>query len=525
MAQPVYLTTPLYYVNASPHIGHSYTEVAADCLARFHRLRGDEVFFLTGTDEHGEKIAQAAAAKNLSPKAFADQTAEQFKALWKRLGISYDRFIRTTDPDHEATVKQVMKQLEGHLRKGPYTFWYCVPCETNFGLTEIDAANPVCLNCRRPLQRIEEEDYYLNLEEHRAWLRQYIESHPTFILPTERRNEILALLRDNTHPLPDLCVTRPKDRVPWGIEVPFSPTHTTYVWFDALLNYISALGWPNHPNFARYWKEAGAVHLIGKDILRHHALYWPIILRVLDLPLPKTIFAHGFWKVGEQKMSKSFGNIIDPVVVIEHLLKGQIFGADIYRYFLLREVPFGQDGAFSEDAILTRLNTDLANDLGNLVNRTCSMIGRYGEGKIPAATAVGCAVEDEPLRRSATGLPAVLDAAMARLRFSAALETIMGVVTQANQYVETTAAWKLAKQPDLAPRLRTVLNVLAEVIRIVAITLEPFMPSVTEEIWRQLGCGGTPRRFADAAAWGKLPAGQPLGTSRILFPKTETPGR
>jgi methionyl-tRNA synthetase len=525
MSKPVYLTTPLYYVNASPHIGHSYTEVAADCLARFHRLRGDDVFFLTGTDEHGEKIAQAAAAKQLSPKAFADRTAEQFKALWTRLGIAYDRFIRTTDPDHEAVVQRVLTALKPQLILGTYAFWYCVPCETNFGEAEVDAASPLCLNCRRPLQRVEEQDYFLKLDEHRAWLRQHIENHPDFIRPPERRNEVLALLRDGAPPLPDLCLTRPKERVPWGIAVPFSPAHTTYVWFDALVNYVSALGWPDSPNVARYWHEAGAVHLIGKDILRHHALYWPIILHALGLRPPKTVFAHGFWKMGEQKMSKSLGNIIDPVVVIEHLLKDQLFGADAYRYFLLREVPFGQDGAFSEEALLTRLNTDLANDLGNLVNRACSMIGRYCGGAIPAAAAVGCAVDDEPLRQAALGLPAAVEAAMARLQFSAALEAAMRVVTQANQHVEATAPWKLAKQPDVAPRLHAVLNTLAEVLRIVAIMLDPFMPSVAAEIWRQLGCAGTPRRFADAAAWGRLPAGQPLGASRILFPKAETAGR
>ena len=520
MAHPVYLTTPLYYVNASPHIGHSYTEVAADCLARFHRLRGDDVFFLTGTDEHGEKISQAAAAKSLSPNTFADQTSEQFKALWKRLGISYDRFIRTTDPDHEATVRQVMTQLQPSLRKGPYTFWYCVPCETNFGLTEIDPANPACPNCGRPLQRIEEEDYYLNLEQHREWLRRYIEDHPAFILPTERRNEILSLLRDGAHPLPDLCVTRPKDRVPWGIEVPFSPTHTTYVWFDALLNYISALGWPGHPNFARYWKEAGAVHLIGKDILRHHALYWPIILHVLDLPLPKTIFAHGFWKVGEQKMSKSLGNIIDPRAVITHVLQGQPYGADVYRYFLLREVPFGQDGAFSEDALMTRLNADLANDLGNLVNRTSSMIERYAQGVIPS-TPVGCAVDDAPLQEAALQLSHQVEAAMDRLEFSVALEAIMRVVSGANQYIEQVAPWKLAKQPEGAKRLAIVLNVLAEVIRIVAITLEPFTPAVASAIWQQLGCGSAPRRMQDAAVWAQLPVGQRIGPHPVLFPRPE----
>jgi len=519
MSKTVYLTTPLYYVNAAPHIGHSYTEIAADCLARYHKLRGDDVFFLTGTDEHGEKIAQAAAAQGLSPKAFADQNAEKFKALWRRLGISttYNRFIRTTDPDHVEVVQRVLTHLKPSLTLGTYTFWYCVPCETNFGAAEVDPRAPVCLNCGRPLTQIEEEDYFLKLESHRDWLRHVIETEDLSIQPPERRNEILALLRDPARPLPDLCVTRPKERVPWGIEVPFSPQHVAYVWLDALLNYISALGWPDDPKFHRYWEEAGAVHLIGKDILRHHGLYWPIILHALGVRPPRVIFAHGFWKVGEQKMSKSLGNIVDPEVVIGQLLKGQPHGPDIYRYFLLREVPFGQDGMFSEEALEKRLDADLANDLGNLVNRACSMLERYAQGTIPPAAPVGCAVEDEPLRQAALELAAALERAMARMEFSTALDAIMRVVTQANQYIEAVAPWKLAKARETA-RLHGVLHVLAEVIRIVAITLEPFMPSVAEAMWGQLGCRGE-RRLADATRWGMIPAGQAIGPHPVLFPR------
>lgn len=523
MSQAVYVTTPLYYVNAAPHIGHSYTEIAADCLARFHRLRGDDVFFLTGTDEHGEKIAQAAAAEGVSPKAFADRNAERFVTLWKLLGIagSYTRFIRTTDADHEACVQRVLTALQPQLQLGTYTFWYCVPCETNFGITEIDAGRAVCLTCQRPLTQVQEEDYFLNLEAHREWLRQHIETHDTFILPTERRNEVLTLLRDPTHPLPGLCVTRPKERVAWGIPVPFSPRHVTYVWFDALVNYISALGWPQDPQFHQYWEEAGAVHLIGKDILRHHALYWPIILHALDIRPPRMIFAHGFWKVGEQKMSKSFGNIIDPAVVIQHVLKGQPFGADIYRYFLLREVPFGQDGRFSEDALMSRLSADLANDLGNLVNRTLSMIDRYCEGRVPAM-AIGCAVADEPLQRAALALPSAVENAMTRLDFSAALTAILHVVSMANRYIETVTPWKLAEQTDGAARLHGVLRVLAEVLRIVAITLEPFLPMVAGRIWQDLGSARMPRRFAEAGQWGLLETGQEIAPKRtVLFPRAE----
>ncbi len=512
MADPVYLTTPLYYVNAAPHIGHSYTTVAADCLARYHRLRGDDVFFLTGTDEHGEKIAQAAAVAGLSPKAFADRAAATFHALWKQLGIegSYTRFIRTTDPDHEATVKTVLQRLKPLLRQGTYRFWYCVPCETSFGLSEIDAARPACLNCQRPVSQVEEEDYFLELEPHRAWLRDVIEREQMRIWPVERRNEVLGML---AQPLPELCITRPRSRVPWGIDVPFSPDHVTYVWFDALLNYITALGWPDDPRFARYWQEAGAVHLIGKDIIRHHALYWPIILRALELKPPALIFAHGWWKIGEQKMSKSLGNIVDPTVVVGQLLKEQPFAADIYRYFLLREVPFGQDGAFSEEALMKRLQDDLANDLGNLVNRTLSMIQRYCHAQTPRA---GDAIS------GVSGLSAEIASAMERLEFSAALEAIMRLVTQANQYIEQTAPWKLAKQPGEAKTLQAVLGTLAEVIRIVAIALEPFMPRVSASIWAQLGLGDAPRRLSDLSRWPALTAGAPIGTPQILFPLPRT---
>ncbi|MBI3324043.1 MAG: methionine--tRNA ligase [Candidatus Omnitrophica bacterium] len=515
MSQPFYVTTPLYYVNAAPHIGHSYTEVAADCLARYHRLKGEEVFLLTGTDEHGEKIAQAARGQGLSPREFVDRNSAAFRRLWELLGIAHDRFIRTTEEDHARIVQRALVALKPQLELGTYTFWYCTPCETSFGLNEIDSARPLCLNCQRPLTQTQEEDYYLKLDQHRVWLRQYILEHDTFILPTERRNEVLALL-DN--PLPDLCLTRPKDRVPWGIEVPFSPAHVTYVWFDALLNYISALGWPDDARFQRYWHEAGAVHLIGKDILRHHALYWPIILRALGLPPPRMIFAHGWWKIGEQKMSKSLGNIVDPRVVVTEFLKDQPHASDVYRYFLLREVPFGQDGHFSEDAILTRLGAGLGNDLGNLVFRTLSMIERYCDGRLPGLGPVGCAVEDEALRQASTGLAERIDPAMQRLSFAEALEAIFQVITQANRYIESTAPWQLAKS---APgRLPGVLHVLAEVIRVTAIVLEPFMPTVSAAIWEQIG-QRAPRRLADVKAWPALPPGQSIRKGAVLFPRRD----
>ena len=526
MSKTVYLTTPLYYVNAAPHIGHSYTTVAADALARFHRLKGDEVFLLTGTDEHGQKIEQAASAAGKNPQAFVDDVVQHFHRLWKMLNISYDDFIRTTQPRHTQTVQAILTRLrdEGKLQRAAYRGWYCTPDETFWTGAELaESADvgraPLCPACQRPLEPLQEEGWHLPLRAHQPWLVQFVKAHPQFIQPASRYNELASLLEQ---PLPEsLCITRPRKRVGWGIPVPFDPEHVVYVWFDALLNYISVPGYVDDPaRFARLWPAD--VHFIGKDILRHHAVYWPLMLHALgfsDAQMPRRIVAHGWWKVGEQKMSKSRGNIVDPTVVISEVLAGQSYAADIYRYFLLREVPFGQDGSFSEEALQARLDADLANDLGNLVNRTCSMIARYHHGTIPPVPAVGCAVEDEPLRQAAVGLASAVEGAMAELEFSTALEAIMQVVTRANQYVEVSAPWKLAKQPDARPRLDGVLHALAEVLRIAAITLDPFMPSVAHAIWQQLGCAAAPRRFADAARWPGLPANQTLGEPSILFPK------
>ncbi len=531
MSKTVYITTPLYYVNAAPHIGHSYTEIAADCLARHHRLKGREVFLLTGTDEHGQKIEQAAAAVGKDPQAFVDQMVERFTALWKTLQISYDEFIRTTQPRHTRAVQAILTRLrdEGKLVRATYQGWYCTPDETFWTTSELPAASaggaaPECPACRRPLESVQEDGWYLPLRAAQPWLKGFVESHPTFVQPVSRYNELAGLLEQ---PLPEyLCITRPRHRVGWGIPVPFSPDHVTYVWFDALLNYITVPGYVGDPKrFAELWPAD--VHFIGKDILRHHAVYWPIILRALGLPddqMPKHIVAHGWWKVGEQKMSKSLGNIVDPAVVIGEVLKGQPFAADIYRYFLLREVPFGQDGAFSEDALSARFSAELANDLGNLVNRTLSMIERYCGGKIPEAAAIGCAVDDVPLRQAAVGLSAIVDEAMARLEFSAALEAIMRVVSQANRYIETAAPWKLAKRVEQTQRLQAVLRVLAEVIRVVAFQLSPFIPSTAAAIWEQLGdsAGDLHRWLEDAARWPGLQTGQSIGAHPVLFPRANT---
>ena len=506
MAKPFYLTTPLYYVNAKPHIGHAYTTVVADCLARAHRQRGEEVFLLTGTDEHGEKISQAAQAEGVSPKEFTDRTSGIFRSLWKTLNISYDHFIRTTDAEHQRTVQKILEVLKPQLELGRYKFWYCIPCETSFGLREVDPAKPLCPQCQRPVAQIEEEDYFLPLEKHRAWLKDYIQKTPGFIRPESRRNEVLGMLTDE---LPPLCVTRPKERVPWGIPVPFSPNHTTYVWFDALLNYISALGWPDGGKFKRYWGEAGPLHLVGKDIIRHHCLYWPIILRALGVQPPKMVFAHGWWLVKGEKMSKSKGNIVDPQAVVE------AYGLDAFRYFMLRDVPFGDDGVFSEEALAKRINSDLANDLGNLVYRTLTMIEKHTAGKIPEGK-----VHPETTEHVMAVAQDIFDA----LEYPApahALKYLWELIAEANRLVEQRAPWTLAKE-GRRNELEEFLYRLADIVRVIAILSWPFLPSTAESTWKQLGfTSDISAQRLPAALKEHIPAGQAIAKGQPLFPRLQ----
>ena len=525
MPKTVYLTTPLYYVNAAPHIGHSYTSVAADALARYYRLKGEPVFLLTGTDEHGQKISQAAAAAGKPPQAFADEVVERFRELWRLLDIRYDYFIRTTEPRHEQAVQEVLTSLQGKLRRATYQGWYCTPDETFWTQEELGAqtaGSPVCPACQRPLEPTNEEGWYLPLRANQSWLKAFVASHPSLVRPQTRYNELSSLLEQ---PLPEyLCITRPKNRVSWGISVPFSPDHVVYVWFDALLNYLTV------PRFldraAELWPAD--IHFIGKDILRHHAVYWPIMLHEMGLSddqMPRLMFAHGWWKIGEQKISKSLGNIVDPTVVINEVLKGQPYAADIYRYFLLREVPFGQDGSFSEEALFIRLDADLANDLGNLVNRTLSMIDRYLQGVAPLVPLGELDANSEPGQRAladaATALSEDVGRALGQLEFSSALERIMSVASRANQYIETAAPWKLAKQPDSGEAMKRVLGTLAEVLRILSVHLSPFMPSVARTVWRQLGLDGEPAQLAQAR-WTTARGSRPIAQGRpILFPRME----
>ncbi|MBI3315702.1 MAG: methionine--tRNA ligase [Candidatus Omnitrophica bacterium] len=513
MPAKYYLTTPLYYVNSKPHIGHSYTQVAADTLARFMRLSGKEVLFLTGTDEHGQKVERAALEAHQTPQAFTDQIVGSFKDLWGVLSISYDDFIRTTEKRHVETVQNVWKKLheKDEIYKASYKGWYCTPCETFWSdgqlLRETDQT--LCPDCKRSVEKIEEENYFLKLSKYQQWLMGYIRSHENFILPVTRRNEVLGFLENNT--LQDLCISRPKSRLTWGIPSPLSDTHVTYVWFDALINYISACEYGRDEERFRKWWPAD-VHIIGKDILRHHAIYWPILLKALGVDLPQMIFAHGWWVQGGEKMSKSRGNVIDPVQIVK------LYGVDAYRYFLLRETPFGSDGVFSEEALRLRFNTDLANDLGNLLHRSLTMCEKYFGGKIPAGVSSRCRGD---LRKEVDALRPALDAAISRLAFSEALTAIWALINQANKFVETSAPWQLAKQGNTA-ELEKVMVSLLEVLRVTAQAVWPFMPSTGEALWAQLGIQEKLKAsFLRESGWGFFEKGGKVAKGAPLFPRID----
>jgi len=483
MKKKFYITTPLYYVNASPHIGHSYTNIVADCLARHMRnvLGKDNVWLLTGTDEHGQKIQKAAVEAKLAPSAFSDKMVLQFKNLWKKLDISYNDFIRTTQDRHITTVQRALEILykDGDIYQDKYEGWYCTPCETFWIQSQL--TDQLCPDCKRSLEKITETNYFFRLSKYQKWLIDYIEKNTNFIRPKNRRNEVLSFLRINT--LSDLCISRPKERLSWGIPLPFSSEHVTYVWFDALLNYISAVGEfnKNDKYVSRWWPAD--LHLIGKDILRQHAIYWPIILRALGIELPKTIFAHGWWLIGESKMSKSRGNAVSPIDMVDK------FGVDVYRYFLLRDVPFGLDGNFSEEAMIKRFNSDLANDLGNLVYRTLTMIEKYFEGKIPQEKIKSKNTQGKAIRAKIDNLDLRITANMdasADYNFSASLGDIWELINMANKYIEETKPWILAKE-DKISELKKFILVLVDVIGRVGDVISPFMPHAAESIRKQLG--------------------------------------
>ena len=509
-----YITTPIYYVNDVPHIGHAYTTVAADVLARYWRLRGRDVMFLTGLDEHGQKVQQAAAKAGIDPQTHCDKLAPQFQDLWKRLNISNDAFIRTTDAPHKKVVQRYLQELYDKqlIYKDSYTGWYCTYDERFW--TEKDVVGGICPDCKRPIEQLSEHNYFFKMGQYQEQLIDHIKQHPHFIRPESRRNEVLGFL--TTQKLGDLSISRPKSRLSWGIELPFDHDYVTYVWFDALVNYISALEYKlSAPSVDRYWPAS--VHLVGKDILTTHAVYWSTMLMALNLPLPETIFAHGWWTVDGEKMSKSRGNVVDPNKMVE------TYGIDAFRYFLLREVPFGQDGDFSQTAMVTTINSDLANGIGNLLSRTLTMIERFADGKIPASGPPALPELEEKIAKAAAQLPATLERGFSALTFRDNLQTIGELASLCDEYIDKAAPWKLAKNPDEAPKLKTVLNTAARALRLLAVSLYPFMPQTTEQLTRQLGYHFDFSKAIPASAyqWDSPVTDLAIAKGAPLFPRIE----
>ncbi len=505
-----YVTTPIYYVNAEPHIGHAYTTVIADFLARWHRLAGYDSYFLTGTDEHGEKIAQAAQKAGQEPQAFVDKVSNRFKEAWKKLCIEYNDFIRTTEPRHKKIVQEILQKVydAGDIYYGEYEGHYCVGCERF--LTDKELVDGRCPDHGTAPEKRKEGNYFFRMEKYREWLIDYINSHPDFIRPEGYRNEVLSILSE---PIGDLSISRPRERVPWGIPIPWDENHVTYVWFDALINYVSALGYPDGKKFHRYWDSAW--HLIGKDIIKPHAIFWPTMLKSAGIPIYKHLNVGGFLMGPDgRKMSKTLGNVVDPFDLSEK------YGPDVVRYYLLSDVPYGQDAAVGESHLIARYNTDLANDLGNLLSRTITMIEKFSDGKIPAP---GVAESpDDELIAMAESLPEKLETKISHMELNAAIREIWRFIGRANKYIDETMPWSLAKNPNQKERLNTVLYNLAEALRITAVHISPIMPNIPSKIFEQLGIADDKlSTWESVKKWGQLSPGLTVSRKEIIFPRID----
>jgi methionyl-tRNA synthetase len=503
-----YITTPIYYVNAEPHLGHAYSTIVADVIARFYRLSGFETFFLTGTDEHGNKVVEAAEGSGETVQAYVDRISRAFKETWPKLDISNNYFIRTTDPNHKETVREILTKVyeKGDIYFSDYEGKYCIGCERFYTDTELVGGNcPIHLSEPRV---IKEENYFFRMSKYQDWLIDYIDRHPDFIRPERYRNEVAAFLKE---PLEDLCISRPKKRLSWGISLPFDDKYVTYVWFDALINYISALGYPEAEGFKKFWGVAQ--HIIAKDILKPHGIYWPCMLKAAGIEPYQHLNVHGYWNVDAGKMSKSLGNIVKPLD-----LAGK-YGLDAFRYFLLRDMVFGLDSDFSEDSLVRRLNADLANDFGNLVSRSMTMVVKYCDGLLPAPGESEGA--DTDLQEAAQKVIEDYKGMMREFAFHKALIAIWELIGRANKYIDTMKPWVLARSDR--ERLGTVLNTISDVIRTVSVLIWPFMPQTAEKIQHQLGLegAGLELRFEGLKEWGKIKQVRAISKAPPLFPRVK----
>ncbi len=513
---PTYITTPIYYVNALPHLGHAYTTIVADAYSRFRRLCGDDVRFQTGTDEHGEKIAEAAAKAGESPRDYVDRIAVAFRETWPLLAVEPDTIIRTTDGEHIRTVQAILQQVydRGDIYFSEYSGLYCKGCERF--LTEKELVDGKCPDHLVEPKPITEQNYFFRMSAYQEWLIDHIKANPDFITPERYRNEVLSFLSE---PLEDLCISRPTSRLTWGIPLPFDEGFVTYVWFDALINYLSGIGYPDSPDFEKYWPTAE--HVIAKDILKPHAIYWPTMLRAMGVAPYERLHVHGYWNVDATKMSKSLGNVVRPRELVE------TYGVDTVRYFVLREMSFGLDSSFSGEAVLARHNADLANDLGNLFSRSLTMIAKYAAGRVPERDS-GSALtpDDRELMSALSAMVIQYRECMDEFRFHKALQAVWEVIGLLNRYIVTNAPWELAKHARQTDRLRTVLYFLAEALWKMTLVLGPIMPATAEKMAAALGMAD---RFAhavldDALEWGTIPAETALGTVGPLFPRLEKKG-